>query len=43
MLEDIMKLVEEMIVLIEIQKQQTKELEDMILALELQIKENEAH
>ena len=43
MLEDIMKLVEEMIVLIEIQKQQTKELEDMILALELQIKENGAH
>lgn len=43
MLEDIMKIVEEMIVLIEIQKQQTKELEDMILTLELKIKENEAH
>ena len=42
-LDDIYNEIEEMISLIELQKEQTKKLEDMILALEERIKKSEAH
>lgn len=42
-LDDVFKEIEEAIALVELQKAQTKELEDRLTALHLRILQNEAH